>query len=393
VEQKQTGLAAFIDQPKLENKVQTVELLEASKLNETPNVTSSDQVQVLQQEQQVEIPERVQIAMMKSQIAKLSGLYIIIRMPTEERLNVTFGPISQTAFDQLRPIVLQHMKDVDDKYKIKSNRGRSGKATFEKVTGTTYAIKFSPFPSSIINIFKRLRNMRVDAYHRFCVVLERQGEHAYQNNINILPYSMAPDFVKAVEEMDKTIDEANTKINEFIQQAPEWSKLVETVKPYGVSEVLSRPTWNMEHCTPFATEIALETAQVKQHIEEEYRKMFTEIDAEKTKAIENVHTIFEKGEMDITRQTLESLQKDMTTMAKNIMAASKRDPERAKRELEHLRRKIVSLGLQTLEPTVMQLQEVADNPEKAPEIFGSTDVAAAIDGRMKGFIAGLGETT
>lgn len=334
-------------------------------------------------------PEPEGIAMPKKPFAILQGLYTIIRMPTEERLTVRFENLSKDNFERIVSIAEAYMKDVDYKYRVKTNRGRSWRGTGIRIAEVSErTVRFSPFPSSTLNMFKTLRKLRSDAYHRHCIVLERQEEHTFQNNINILPYANAPDFVLELREMNKMIDEANQKIEEF-QQMPEWENLCRTLEPYGVSDYLKSQKWTVEHCTLITTEIALETATVRQHIEDEYRKMFTEIDEEKAKALEAVHEEFEKGQRSIAQQALESLQREMAELVKRVVSASKRKPERVKADLERLRRKIVSIGLDALEPTVNQLIQVFDNPEKMLELFGTQNLEQAVDGRIKGLIDSL----
>ncbi len=254
-------------------------------------------------------------------------------------------------------------------------------------TNSERTVKFSPFPSSTLNSFKTLRKMRSDAYHRYCVVLERQ-EESFQNNINILPYANAPDFVLEIKEMDKKIDEANKVITEF-QQTEEWTNLLKILEPYGVADYMRRKVWTVEHCTMIATDIALETATVKQHIEDEYKKMFETIDDEKQKALDAVHDEFEKGQRSMAEQALESLRSEMNNMVQRVVSSSQRQPEKVKADLERLRRKVVSIGLDQLEPTVTQIMEVFDKPEKAYELFGRKDWPTTIDERVDALVNSL----
>lgn len=342
------------------------------------------------------------IDILKKPIALLRGLYCLVRMPTEERLTARFEDLTKESFDKLTEIAEAYMRDVDAKYCIKRNRGRCWKGTGHRVIGvhttevaaiesqraaSRRTVKFSAFPSSTLNIFKTLRKMRSDLYHKYCVVLERQ-EESFQNNINILPYANTPDFVLEVKDMDKKIDEANKAITEF-QQTEEWSSLMHTLEPYGVADYMRRKIWTVEHCTMIATDIALETATVKQHIEDEYRRMFDTIDDEKQKALDAVHEEFEKGQRSMAEQALESLRSEMNMMVQRVVASSQRQPERVKADLERLRRKVVSIGLDQLEPTVTQIMEVFDKPERAMELFGRREIADAIDERIDALVSSL----
>ena len=375
-----------------------------------------------------------QVAMIKKNFAVLKGLYVIIRMPTEERLTTRFEDLSKDNFEQLTELVERYMRDIDLKYRHKENRGRSWKGTghrlvqiptppqvtqaqlqaidtrvagmmdsdvphiphptlveIEATTGhgtSERTLRFSPFPSSTVNIFKTLRKMRADIYHRHCIVLERQ-EESFQNNINILPYANAPEFAMDLKEINIKIHEANNAIREY-QTTEDWNNLLQELAPYQeMADYLRHKTWTVEDCTLITTEIVLETAQVKQHIEEEYRKMFVTIDDEKAKAIEAVHEEFEKGQRSIAEAALESLKGELEIMVKRVVSASKRHPERVKADLERLRRKIVSIGLDALEPTVIQLETVFDDPEKAMDIFGTRDIETAISARVQGLIDSL----
>lgn len=330
--------------------------------------------------------------MKQKPITLLQGMFAIISMPTEERLSVTV-PLTDATFSEAAKLVEDTMKVVDENWKIKSSKGRKWKGAGARITENQREriITLSPFASSILNMFKTLRKKRADAYHRHCVVLGRQEEtngYGFQQNINILPYGNAPGFVQEVEELNASIDKINEKIREF-QQSPDWQMWIDVLDRYGVGQYLKQRSWTVGHASTIFSPLALEPSTVKQHVEKAWNQMFLEIDQEKAKQIQAVQDYYEKGQMDIVRGTLEFLKAEMGGLARRIVASAKRKPERVKEDLERLHRKVVSIGMEALEPTVIQLKEVFDNPDKAFELFGTKDVSSAVEGRVKGLIDSL----
>jgi hypothetical protein len=331
----------------------------------------------------------------EKKLAVLEGLYVIVRAPTEERLTARFENLSKLNFEKLATLAEDYMRDTDIKYRLRKNQGRSwkgaGKRTSEaqkdRDTGLSHekltserTVRFSPFPSSTINKFKTLRKFRSDMYHRHCIVLERQ-EESFANNINILPYANAVGFNQDLQELNSLIDEANTAIIDF-QHTDDWEALLHKLESYGVADYLRNKIWTVEHASMISFEIALQTEKVREHIESEYRKMFTEIDDEKAKAIDALHNEFEKGQKTIAEAALVTLTKEFSTIAKRIMASSKRQPERVKEDLERLRRKVVSIGLSELEPIINQMTAVMDDPAKMMELFGGKDLLVGVDSQL-----------
>jgi hypothetical protein len=352
------------------------------------------------------------VAMLKKPIALLKGLYTIVRMPTEERLTARFEDLTKESFDRLTEIAETYMREVDAKYaKTKHSRGRSWKGTGHRVsatepatdateaaenrameqlpwrTGSERTVKFSPFPSSTLNILKTLRKMRADAYHEHCVVLERQ-EESFQNNINILPYAEVLDFDEKIKEMDAKIDEVNKAITDF-QQTEEWTKLLQTLEPYGVADFMRKKTWTVEHCYVLSTDIALDTATVKQHIEDEYRRMFNRVTETEAKALDDFENNQMRTRRSLAEQAIESLRSELSEIVARVVASSQRQPERVKADLERLRRKVVSIGLDQLEPTVTQIIDVFDKPERAYELFGRQNISEVVDERIDALVRSL----
>lgn len=321
----------------------------------------------------------------------LHGIHIATHTPTEERLTVQIEGLSPEKFRDLAVALEDWMEVVDENYKKKTTRGRGWKGRGKRITAATRVriIKFSPFPSSFSNVLRTVRKNLYYALHRHCLVLEGEQHGGYRQNIYILPYGSAPEFMNELQLENAKIDELNVQISDFLK-TQDYQDIHELLKGYSIERVLQAKTWTVEHISFDATPLALEPATVKTIVEDEYARMFRKLEDHERRGLEMLQQELERKREILVRKGIENLQKKITVITKRIVASAKKKPEKVREDLERLRRIAVSVGLEALATSVIDpLAQIVEHPEKTMEIFGTKQISDAVDSRIRSLIESL----
>jgi len=340
--------------------------------------------------------------MAKKKAVVLRGIHISCHCPTEERLTLQIQGLAPDRFRSLAEALEDWFVVVDDAFKETFVRGRGWRGRGRRVSAThrrLRVLRFSPFPSRFSNI---LRSVRRDIYvelNRQCLVLEGQQYGGYKQNLYILPYANAGEFMSFIEARNREIDELNAKI-ELFRKTGHFADLKEILKDQGVNVSLNGD-WKMEHISVDVTPLALEPTAVRELVEEEQKKLFEQLDvkereeaerleAERRRGLEVLQRELERKRKELVVKGVENIQRKIELVVRHIVGAKKLNPKNVKRDIERLRRIAVSVGLEAVASTVIDpLAEVFEKPEKAMELFGTKDLMQGTSGRIRGLIDSL----
>ena len=149
----------------------------------------------------------------------LRGFMVSIHCPSEELLTVTVDCTSLplARYMQLVSELQDLLNGIDERHAVKELKGRSLRARYRRVSydQRLRLLKFSPFPSRVINKVKYVRAKAYDLLHDRCVVVTSAASGHYKDNVFILPEEYAEGFVEAAEALDRELDEARELISKF----------------------------------------------------------------------------------------------------------------------------------------------------------------------------------
>ena len=156
---------------------------------------------------------------MKVSEMSLRGFLVSIHCPSEELLTVTVDCtlLPAARYMQLVTDLQDLLSDIDARHAAREARGRSLRARYRRVSfdQRLRLLKFSPFPSRIINKIKYIRYKAYGLLHRHCLVLTVAESGRYRENVFILPEASAEAFVARAEELDRELDEVRRFVAEF----------------------------------------------------------------------------------------------------------------------------------------------------------------------------------
>jgi hypothetical protein len=339
--------------------------------------------------------------MAKKKAVVLRGIHVSCHVPTEERLTLLIEGLAPDRFRSLAEALEDWFVVVDDAFKETFVRGRGWRGRGRRVSAKSRlrVLRFSPFPSRFSNI---LRSIRRDIYvelNRQCLVLEGQQYGGYKQNLYILPYANAGEFMSFIEARNREIDELNAKIEQF-KKTRYFADLKETLKEQDVKVSLNG-NWHLDRIGIDITPLALETTVIKELVEEEEKRLFEQLDvkereemerleAERRRGLEALQRELERKRKELVVKGIENIQRKIELVVRRIVGAKKLNPKNVKRDIGRLRRIAVSVGLEAVASTVIDpLVAVVDQPEKAMELFGTKDLTVGVSGRIKGLIESL----
>lgn len=339
--------------------------------------------------------------MAKRKPVVLRGIHIAVHVPTEERLTVQVEGLAPDRFRSLAEALEDWFVVVDDAFKETFVRGRGWRGRGRRVTANKRlrVLRFSPFPSRFSNILRCIRRDMYIELNRQCLVLEGQQCGGYKQNVYILPYANAGEFMNFVEAKNREIDELNRRIEDF-RATKYFADLKEILREQNVKVNLNGE-WRLGHITTDVTPLALEPAAVRELIEEEEKKLFERLsvkekeemerlEEERRRGLEALQRELENKRKELVVKGVENIQRKINSVVKRIVGAKKLNPKTVKKDIERLRRIAVSVGLEAVAINVIDpLVEAVDNPEKAMELFGTKDLSQAVSGRIKGLIETL----
>jgi hypothetical protein len=149
----------------------------------------------------------------------LKGFIVSIHCPSEELLTIALdcSSLPPSRYMQLVVDLQDLLTEIDERYAVREVKGRSLRARYRRVSADQRQriLKFSPFPSCIINKVKYVRTKAYEVLHDHCLVISSVESQYRRDNIYVLPKDMAEEFVKAVEELDGELDGARRMVKEF----------------------------------------------------------------------------------------------------------------------------------------------------------------------------------
>lgn len=149
----------------------------------------------------------------------LKGFIVSIHCPSEELLTITLdcSSLPPSRYIQLIADLQDLLTEIDERYAVREVKGRSLRARYRRVSADQRQriLKFSPFPSCIINKVKYVRTKAYEVLHDHCLVISSVESQYHRDNIYVLPKDMAEEFVKAVEKLDGELDGARRMVKEF----------------------------------------------------------------------------------------------------------------------------------------------------------------------------------
>lgn len=343
----------------------------------------------------------------------LQGLHLNLHCPTEELLTIICKGLDPETFRAIGYEVEDWRKDVDEAYKKKTIRGSGWKGRGTKVgIQRIRIIKISPFPSRFSNILRELRRDLYADLHKSCLVLEESGDSHFKRNIYILPYSNAVALMTDIKRANFVIDDLNVKIQEFLGTSY-YDHLKMILKQHRIIILEKNIRWHIDHVDFEVTNLALNPAAIKETVSKEYQRMFQRIDAKKAAAeaelgmmidqrkveaeanlqkqydegMQLLYTKLQEKEKDLVVKAVENMRKKLKVTIGKIVGAHKLKPETVKEELEKLRRIAESVGLEAIaQDIIIPLTIVVDNPEKAFDLLGSTDIETAVNDRITSMV-------
>jgi len=318
----------------------------------------------------------------------VEGFLLSVSVPTEERLSVTIDAsgISWRRYRDLIYALQDQLAIIDDEYKIRETRGRGLGARYRRITPSkrTKTIKFIPYPSRFANI---LRTIRRDVYFEVnsrCLVLNMMHFGYFKRNIYLLPYNQAPAFMSYINEKNREIEDLNNQIEDFrrTRYFDEIREIISDAKldTSALDDIVKIPKISVD-----LTPLRLDPSIVEDLIESRYKKMFERISEEEKKGLEVLRRELEEKRRELVIKSIESIRDKINVIIRRIAAEKKL--KNVKKELEHLKRIAVDIGLEAVAKTVINpLIEVTENPSKAEEILGTTNISEEINGRIAGLI-------
>ena len=318
----------------------------------------------------------------------VEGFLLSVSVPTEERLSVTIDAsgISWRRYRDLIYALQDQLAIIDDEYKIRETRGRGLGARYRRITPSkrTKTIKFIPYPSRFANI---LRTIRRDVYFEVnsrCLVLNMMHFGYFKRNIYLLPYNQAPAFMSYINEKNREIEDLNNQIEDFrrTRYFDEIRDIISDAKldTSALDDIVKIPKISVD-----LTPLRLDPSIVEDLIETRYKKMFERISEEEKKGLEVLRRELEEKRRELVIKSIESIRDKINVIIRRIAAEKKL--KNVRKELEHLKRIAVDIGLEAVAKTVINpLIEVTENPSRAEEILGTTNISEEINGRIAGLI-------
>ena len=206
----------------------------------------------------------------------------------------------------------------------------------------------------------------------------------FKRNIYLLPYNQAPAFMSYINEKNREIEDLNNQIEDFrkTRYFDEIRDIISDAKldTSALDNIVKIPKISVD-----LTPLRLDPSIVEDLIETRYKKMFERISEEEKKGLEVLKRELEEKRRELVIKSIESLRDKINVIIRRITAEKKL--KNVRKELEHLKRIAVDIGLEAVAKTVINQQiEVTENPSRAEEIFGTTNISEEINGRIAGLI-------
>lgn len=324
----------------------------------------------------------------------IEGFLLSVSCPTEERLSVLLDA-TDLSWSKYRNLIIRledELAEIDEAYKKRETRGRGLRARHRRISyGKKVArhrrLKFMPYPSRFANI---LRKMRRDLYfyiNRECMVLQIMQYGAFKRNVYILPYPRAAVFMAYLEELNKTIRDLNSQIVDY-RETGYYTTVRRTLKNADLNYAVLDSEVHLPKISVDLTPLRLDPKIIEELVESRYKESFEKISEEEKRGLEALRRELENKRRDLIIKSIETLRDKTNEIVKKIV--SSRKVKGAKQELERLRNLATEVGLEAVATSVLTpLVDVIEHPEKAEEVFGTTMLSEAVNGRIAGLISSI----
>jgi translation elongation factor EF-G len=244
------------------------------------------------------------------------------------------------------------LSEVDYAHAEREIKGRSLKARYRRVTASERLrlLKFSPFPSRVVNTLKYIRAKAYELLNDYCVKVTSLESGFYRENVYILSENLAEKFVSEIRMLDDELNDVRRFIEGF-----DYSSIELLLSRYDLE--LPKKSFNIPSIRVDLLPIALEYA-----IEEWARKS------------ENVKQLLVQKKEELIKNAVEDIRKRLEPILKAMEGETKL--RKLKERLEQIRTLAEGIGLKALSETVIApLIEATENPKilegKKPSEFVS----------------------
>jgi len=336
----------------------------------------------------------VKVADKAKEVVVVEGFLLSVASPTEDRLAILVDA-SKLSWREYRDLILRlqaQLAEVDDIYKKREVRGRGLRARYRRISwrgevSRKRVLNFIPYPSRFANV---LRAMRRDLYAEInsqCLVLQMLKLGAYRRNVYLLPYSRAPSFMAYIEKENGVIKELNEEVKEF-RETPYFADIRNTLEEAGLDVSVLDVEVYLSPISVDLTPLRLDPTVIEEFVESKYKEVFERISEEERRGLEALRRELERKRRELVVKSIENLRDQVNGVVKRMLARKRL--KRVKEDLERLRDLAADVGLKAVAVNVISpLIDVVENPEKADEIFGTTDLTEGVDGRIRGLISSL----
>lgn len=260
----------------------------------------------------------------------ISGYLVNLDVPSEERLATHVDLTGLAGYrhidwvgalqDLLRNVDAEYRKDKLGKEEKTGEqelrRGRSVRVRYVKDSqGQQRKVaSFQPYPSLLVNHLKELRRKVYNALNENCLILQEERIGRMKRKLYFLPANLAAEIMLRVEELNNLLEGLKVDVKEF-----EESNRFETVKNH-ISETgfpLNGLHADLSTIKLSPVPLSLSKDFFEQYLEEEKRKVVTEVHEKKARAL---------TELDENRRRgLSALEKEVQRKRQEMLDALKRD--------------------------------------------------------------------
>ena len=281
----------------------------------------------------------------------LSGFLASLHCPTEERLYGTVDATRLLSEEYMN--FIRELQDVlhriDIRYRGKPLSGLRGiKARYVRVSANERRrrVKFSPYPNRWLNELKHIRQKAYNLLNSYAIGIETLTQGYYKDKIYLLARGRTREFLSAVEQLDRELDEIRKQVREY-----DYSNIKTLLHKYRLDWEIE-PARDVGHIRADLLPVSFSTA-----IQEWVTK-----DPKVAKQLE-------QQERELIEQLLVGIRGRVLDIVKSI---GKVKTERLLDRLKRLRETAEDLGLKALSETILvPLEEVVKKPETAPQVFGT----------------------
>jgi len=254
------------------------------------------------------------------------GFLTDVDVPSEERLAIHIDLSGLEGYRHVDWVsALQDLlRGVDASYRntknSKNNRGeprksRSVRVRYVKdVSGLQRKVAtFHPYPSALVNRLKEMRHKVYDALNENCLILQEERIGRMKRKLYFLPSSLAPEFMLEVEELNRKLAVLVAELKAF-EGSADFSQIMKHIEAAGV-----KPDGFSANLTPIRVSpvpLSLSKEFFTQYLEEEKRKMLTEVDEKRKEGL----AVLEREMQRKREEMLEALKRNLQDRFATVMA-------------------------------------------------------------------------